>query len=86
MNWKNDRWRLILFLILIISGMLKILGSKHSGSGRTEFMQSIQYSKNSFIDRKKVNKDADKFVSIFIKIPTNTEAIGTLFISVVDHF
>ena len=63
-----------------------MLGSKHSVSGWPEFKQSIQYSKNSIIDKKEVYKDADKLFSIFIKIPTGTGSIDLLVGTFDSHF
>ena len=60
MNWKNDKWRLIVFLILIISGMLKMLGSEHSDSGMIKLKESIQYYKNSIVEVIMIDKDAAK--------------------------
>ncbi|MDR3626634.1 MAG: hypothetical protein P4L45_07365 [Ignavibacteriaceae bacterium] len=86
MDWKNDKWRLIVFLILVISGMLKMLGSEHSDSGRIKFRESVQYCKNSINDRKNGNKYADKYVSILIKIPIDTGSINILLGPFVNHF
>jgi hypothetical protein len=66
MSWEHYKRRLILFLVLIISGILILLGSRHFGYCNIEFKGSLSVSKSSIIHN---NKNADKFISIIIKIP-----------------
>ena len=83
MNWKNDKQRQIIFLILIISGTLILYSSELFNNKKNGVNESSKNNDSSIVKANENNEDAEKFFSIFIKNPLGKDGIDALFSSIV---
>ncbi|MBA4406646.1 hypothetical protein C0389_05170 [bacterium] len=83
MNWKSDKQRQIIFLILIISGTLVLYSSEFFGSKKNNANGFSLHNESSIVERKVINRDTDKLFGIFLKNPASKAGIDALFNSIV---
>ena len=81
MRTRNEKYRQIIFLILIISGTLILYSSHLFQTKKNDVNESILYN-NGNAEINKINRDAEKLFSIFLKSPANKDGIDALFNSI----
>ena len=83
MNWKNDKQRQIVFLILVIGGTLILYSSELFNTKKKDVNEPGLQSTSSIVEVNKINKDAEKSFGIFINNPASKKGIDALFGSIV---